>query len=55
MTAAPVTTRTRPDLEAEIAALLAKYRRMPTHWEARRIATMRVIEDRVDEWLALDH
>jgi hypothetical protein len=54
MSAAPTASRTRADLEVEIASLLAKYRRMPAHWEARRIATMRIIEDRVDEWLALD-
>jgi hypothetical protein len=54
MSAAPTDHRTCADLEVEIANLLAKYRRMPVHWEARRIATMRIIEDRVDEWLALD-
>jgi hypothetical protein len=40
-------------IEAEIAKRMAKYRRMPAHWEARRIEEMREIEKLIDQLLAL--
>jgi hypothetical protein len=43
------------DIEAEIAKRMAKYHRMPEHWEARRIETMRGIETLIDQLLALRH
>jgi hypothetical protein len=38
----------RDGLAEAIGHLMAKYRRMPAHWEARRAETMREIERLVD-------
>ena len=47
-TAAP---RTRAEIAAEIAAKRAQAKRMPAHWEARRLAVARDVDRLVDEWL----
>lgn len=53
MSAAPTDVLVRDVIAAEIAKRMAKYHRLPTHWEARRIEEMRGIEGLVDQWLAL--
>lgn len=44
----------RDELAEAIANLKRKHDRMPRHWEARRLETMREIERLVDQWLATD-
>ena len=53
MTAMPTDALVVDVITAEIAKRMARYHRMPKHWEARRIEEMREIEKLVDQVLAL--
>ena len=44
----------RDTIAAEIARLMAKYRRFPLHWEARRLEVMGQIMTLVDRIILLD-
>jgi hypothetical protein len=43
----------RDELREAIAHLKARHDRMPKHWEARRLETMREIERLIDRWITL--
>jgi hypothetical protein len=53
MTTAPTDLLVTDVIEAQIAKRMARYRRMPAHWEARRLEEMRAIEGLIDQLLAL--
>jgi hypothetical protein len=53
MSAAPTDALVTDVMKAEIAKRMARYRRMPAHWEARRLEEMREIERLIDQLLAL--
>lgn len=48
------TKPTRADLEAAIAEGKARYDRMPVHFEAKRLVTMKAIMALVDQWIAAE-